>query len=473
LKYNNDMKYEREGLLLPKQTEAPEDQHLYESFRAAHLDAQETYKELTLKADKKAQVLDRWHSGENASLVADHLDDASLESRLDSLTSWKRELLAEQEIDQDIKQAYRWRINEDIASVYMLKASADGDMRNFRRWNEFIYGAPDEDIYRGALDWVANDADVMLAKPDQPAAVVAAAEKVAALLKPERGYRELLAPEEDTFKEVREDHLRATGYYALLLAGTDIPREGKITNEVGDPALQHIVKHNLQSDYAIADAAGSTWGVAHSKEVVERPKAYNMPWQRFVGLGPGHEIGSHLLERVNGARGPVALAEDGLDRYELGNEGRAVSREQVPYETFDEFGKLVRWRDILRRHIAISYAHGVGDSEPKASSEVYEFMNAIDTMYQAKLTPDDSELTKQKAEAKTDALLTRVLKGTDGTGGAYLKDKVYLEGHVACWLTASLEGPQVISEGDLGKFDINNPRHIALLQKKGLLPVSE
>src|SRR5437868_5097993 len=129
------MKYEREGLLLPKQTEAAEDQHLYESFSAAHLDAQETYKELSLQAHKKAHVFDKWHNGEDASLVADHLDNASLERRLDSLTSWKRELLAKQHIDQDIKQAYRWRINEDIASVYMLKASADGDMRSFRRWN--------------------------------------------------------------------------------------------------------------------------------------------------------------------------------------------------------------------------------------------------------------------------------------------------------------------------------------------------
>jgi hypothetical protein len=197
---------------------------------------------------------------------------------------------------------------------------------------------------------------------------------------------------------------------------------------------------------------------------------YNMPAERFVGLGAGHEIGSHLVERVNGSRGPLALASIGLDRYESGNEGRAVIREQVPYETFDQFGKLVRWRDILRRHIAVSYGHGVGDDDPKSSAEVYELMNAIDTMYQSKLTPDEPEATHVKARAKTDALLLRELKGTDGTGGAYLKDKVYLEGHVSNWLTAATRGPQAISEGDLGKFDINNPRHIQALQKVGLLP---
>lgn len=471
--YNIYMTYEREGLLLRKQTEKTADQDIYESFTDAHKDAAEIYKDLNITDAKKATVLEKWHRGEDADLSADHLDQESLEARLQSLRSWKRELLARDDVDADTRQMYRWRVNEDIANVNMLMASVKGDMRNFQRWGEFVYGKPDEHIYRAALDWVANDADVLLRDVNRPASVIDAAEKVASLLRDKRGYRELLAPEKETFQEVKQDHLRAGGYYALLLAGTNIPREGKITNEIGDPALEHIVHTNLESDYDIVDAAGSTWGVAHSKSAIERPKTYNMPWQRYVGLGPGHEIGSHLLEKVNGSRGPVALAEGGLDRYELGNEGRATIREQVVYESFDEFGKIVRWRDMLRRHIAISFGCGVGEDGPKSSSEVYEFVNAIDTMYQAKLTPDDEAATRQKAQAKTDSLLARVLKGTDGTGGAYLKDKVYLEGHVACWLTANLKGANVISQGDLGKFDINNPRHIALLQKKGLLPDNE
>ena len=95
-------------------------------------------------------------------------------------------------------------------------------------------------------------------------------------------------------------------------------------------------------------------------------------------------------------------------------------------------------------------------------------MNLIDTMYQSKLTPENPEVTKQKAQAKTDTLMIRTRRG-----GNYFKDKLYLEGHVAVWLTAALRGPQVISEGDLGKFDITNPRHIMFLQARGLLPDNE
>lgn len=463
------MKYQREELLLPEQTQTPLDQELYARFESLHEGVRETYKQLSLDADRLQEVFAAWHNGEEADLTATHIDTEELNVRLDELYAWKAELLNRDDVDPVLKQVYRWRINEDIANAKLLEASSQGNMEAFRRWNYFIYGKPDEAIYRGALDVVAHDAEMLLSEEDVNPAVAKAAQNVLVMLEGRRGYRELLIPTEETFEAVRDDHLRAGGYYGLLLAGVDVPRTGKINRQVGDPLLEHIVANNLKSDYQIGEAEGATWGVAHSTKTVERPANYNMPWQRFIGLGAGHEIGSHLLEKMNGQRGPVALMADGLDRYEAGNEGRAVMREQVVYETFDDFGKQVRWRDIIRRDIAIGYSEGVGEDGPSSQADTYRFMNAIDCMYQAKLTPDNPEATVIKAQAKTDALLARILRG----GGTYLKDKVYLEGHVACWLTAAERGPGSISEGDLGKFDINNPRHIALLQLWGLLPDNE
>ncbi len=460
------MSYERDGLLLEERPEPQIDFALHASLSGALGGSAETYNELALPDAEKAAVLESWHNGLDAPLSAEHVDKESLAARRESLTLWKRDLLSRDDLDPLVKQLYRWKVNEHIANVNMLIASSEGDATNFRRWNEFIYGKPDEAVYRGALDWVAHDAENLLAVDNQNPAVVEAAQNVLDLLEGERGYRELLIPESETFEAVRADHMSERGYYGLLLAGVEIPA-GKVTPDVGDPILEKVIK-NIGSSKEIVDAKGATWGV--SSRGVERPATYNMPSQRFVGLGLGHEIGSHELERTNGARGPLALARDGLDRYELGNEGRAVIREQVPYESFDEFGKILRWRDIMRRHIAISFASGVGEDRPNSSSETYAFMNTIDLMYQVKLKPDDSEAAKVAAQKKTDDLLTRVLKGTDGTGGAYLKDKVYLEGHVANWLTAATRGPQAISDGDLGKFDINNARHIAALQSFGLIP---
>lgn len=464
------MSFERSGLLLDKPQTPAADVGMEESLRRVTETTSQIYKKLTITGERKADALDSLHSGDSPDMTATHLSESELDIQLAKLKTWKNALLEVDDLDPLVKQAYRWRINEDIANVHMLRASAAGDMRSFRRWNEFIYGKPNEPIYRAALDWVANDANAMINQFGADSPQGQAAQTVLDNIGDDRrGDRSLLVPSEKTFKSVRDDHIREGGYYSLLLAGVDVPEEGKVRREVGEPMLEHVVSENLQSDYSIRPVEGTVWGVDHVDKVVEQPEEYAMPSQRFVGLGLGHEIGTHLLEKVNGERGPIKLASRGLDRQEVG-EGRAVVREQVVYDTFDEFGKLIRWRDIMRRDIAICFASGVADERMRTAAETHAFIYAIDLMYQTKLKPNDPEVAAEKARKKTDPLILRVLKGTDGTGGAYLKDKLYLEGNVAVWRAVEMYGPGIISDGDLGKFDITNPRHIALLQKLGLLP---
>lgn len=466
------MSYERTGLLLEKPRQPAADADVLASMHVAQESVGLPYKQLTLQTERRASVIDRLHNLESPNLTAEHLDDVELSDQLSAMRAWKKELLGRNDINPDIKQAYRWMINEDIANIHMLRASAAGDMRSFQRWNEFIYGKPNEQIYKAALDWVANDAEVMLAQFGADSTPGLSAQRVLDSIGDRRGDKSLLVPSDEVFQAVRDNHMREGGYYALLLEGVEIPDGGKVDQEMGAPILDHIVHENLQSDYEIEYVDGSVWGVDHKRETVEVPKKYNMVVPRFKGLGPGHEIGTHLLEMINGGRGPVAATTRGLDRNERG-EGRAVLREQVVYDSFEDFGKIVRWRDIMRRHIAISFACGVADEQPRSAAETYDFLSAIDLMYQLKLRPDTPDEALARARKKTDPLILRVLKGTDGTGGAYLKDIVYLEGNVAVWRAAETFGPGIITDGDLGKFDISNPRHIAVLQKAGLLPSSE
>jgi len=84
-------------------------------------------------------------------------------------------------------------------------------------------------------------------------------------------------------------------------------------------------------------------------------------------------------------------------------------------------------------------------------------------------TPDDPAAAEARAHNLVWKLLESTQKGTDGNGGSYRRYMIYLEGNVACWREAAVN-PAVIETGDLGKFDISNPRHIALLQKYGVLP---
>jgi hypothetical protein len=220
----------------------------------------------------------------------------------------------------------------------------------------------------------------------------------------------------------------------------------------------------------LADARGKAWSLDHYNRQVKRPQNYKLPYLRFLGLPVGHEVGSHLLERVNGERSGFELLADSLDRTEFGNEGRAVIREQVVYDRFEDFTKLIRWQDLLRRHLATSLAYGL-DGEPKNFPEIHRVIGAIDRLWEySKGEPTGEMYTK--ARDRTWRLLESVFKGTDGTGTPYGRYAIYLEGNIACWREAAKD-PQLISRGDIGKFDITNPRHIEVLQKNGILPVSE
>jgi len=448
-----------------RSAEAKVDEGLFQSFQEITTSLKEFYSYLTIPSDKKQEVVASWDHEKSPSLRAE-LTEADTQHLMNALAGLVK-MQAELPKDEDpVHVLYGWKLDETIAQIGMVLSSANGNMEHFHKQNYEIYGAPDEVLYRAALDWVCNDAEIILTDEDATEEQKTAAQEVVNQLTPMRGYRELLSPESEVFDKIRQDHYREGGYYALLLDGVSQP-DDVVTEEQGDLILEHVLRNNVGSNYAYEKRKGGSWGVSHSTEKVYGPEAYNYSWERFVGLPLGHEIGTHLAEKQNALSGPLLLASVGLDRFERGTEGRAVIREQVPYDSFDEFGKLIRWRDILRRHIAISYAEGVDEDERPEHHEVYEFMKKIDYMYILK-DSDSADGAPDKARERTSTLLLRVLKGTDGKG-AYLKDKVYLEGNVAAWLSAALRGASAISEADKAKYDINNSRHLLELIKLGVI----
>ena len=374
--------------------------------------------------------------------------------------------LAETEMAEPVKQAYLWRTNEEIAKCRMVHYSVMGDMRRFRRYNEFIYNRPDPEIYKATTDWFRHQASELT--DHEVPEVREAAEQVLGLVPDLDGNRTDLMPSPEVFELIKEQHFKEGGYFALVLAGVNLPEGTKVPLEVGDPALIRVL-NNIQSGYSLADARGSAWSADHINRVLSRPATYNMPYTRFLGLPVGHEV-RHIVERQNGLRQPIRLLGGGLDRYESGNEGRAVIGEQVPYKSFEQFAKQLRWQDIMRRHFAISLAAGaVG--EPRSFSETFRIVNAVDRLWQRSKKPEDIGIADERADKRTwDLMATKVFKGTDGSGGAaYLKDKLYLEGNVRCWKVAETN-PELIGLGDRGKFDITEPRHIAINQALGVLP---
>lgn len=454
--------FENSGTAL---TLAPLDEELF--ARMSHMEpyGSEVYGQLLLPSDvldDERQKFEASNQTYTPNLQVQTLDDSKLEVREEQLVSLKE---AAQDASNDVVgEAYRLVANEKLAKLRMLRASHDGDMHRFEGYNRFIYGEPDFQLTAAVADWFSHFAAI--AGMIKGGAVQKAAEEAIHKLEVSKADYRALYPDTETFQTVRADHFAEGGFFERLLQGIDLDPNQKVTRDIGHAAVQRALV-NLGSEYSVGQANSTVWSVSHAQQQVKEPAKYNLPYERFIGLPLGHEIGSHLLEYVNGRNSGLLLASRGLDRVEAGNEGRAVVREQVPYKEFADFAATLRWADIMRRQLAVALGAGFGGGN-RTFNEVYEVINAIDRVWERYKLPDDVETADRKADTRSwNLLATRILKGTDGQGGAYFKDKAYLEGNVRVWATET-EKPGTIALGDYGKFDVTNPRHLTIMQAIGV-----
>jgi hypothetical protein len=382
----------------------------------------------------------------NSSLVLQHTKK-QLEELLQDIGANEKNVL--------VKNAYQKRITELKRNLDLLEAARSNDAAAFGRINQAIYGQPNLAVFYATCAWIRPYAERALAKNQDDAA----AHKLLGVL-PRAPSDVQLLPGTELFNIVKNSHWEENGFYSQLFAGITLPDTATISQREGDAVVAQTLKNIGASDYVIADSPDQFWGVRTATKTIVRPNGYELSVAEFIGI-IGHEIGSHILERLNGQRQSLQLLGSGLDRFEAGNEGRALLREQVAYDSPAAFEATTRWQDIVRRHLSISLAVGIDRGVPRSFTETYDILHAVDTV----LTEDSSPVIHHR----TWTLLSRSLIGTDGTGGAYYKDMVYLEGNIACWNVAT-RNPALVMYGDYGKFDIARPEHIELLQALEILP---
>ena len=326
-----------------------------------------------------------------------------------------------------VRDLYIERIDELLASLEMITAADSGDIGKFRELNARVYGAPNPGIFHAAKAALDTDDNT------------------------------IFAPDEAAYQHVWDAHNGIGGYFEQLFEGVDIPADGPIDQYIGDELLRALLRNLEATDYTIVDAPDLYWGVNHTDKQLIRPKWYSMTRPEFLGI-VGHEIGSHLLELLRGSKSRLALLGFGLAGYEQYNEGRALIREQVAYPDWKSFAATDRWHEILCRHVSIGLAAGM-NGKPWTFSEIYSYM--LDK-YARRLPYEE------QAHRPTWRLLTRCLSGTDGQGGAYYKDIVYLEGNLRCWQLAK-QDPDIIMLGDSGKYNHANLDQVERLHKLEVL----
>jgi hypothetical protein len=398
----------------------------------------------------------------NPDLLPRHIDTQIVSEANQKLKLLLSDISA-QETNEYILSAYKARIEEMLANNDLLIAAARGDSSEFTACNEQLYGRPNSQLFAATCDWIRLDAEgANVAGTPGIKQYVDNLLRVVPILS---GTIDLIIPKESVFHEVRKLHHATGGYYDYIFGDDGLPRQKVVDQLTGDRICQQVLK-NIGYDAKLGYAENGIWAVLRSQGLLVRPPDYHLELNEFIGIVT-HEIGSHLLESSNGSKQRLRLLQEGLEKYEFGSEGRAFLREQIVYPHEATFLQQASWEYIIALHLLVSLAEGLYDHR-YSFAELYEVAYALHSFWRHRRFPHDLENERHIREEAWQ-ITVRIAKGSDGQGGAYAKDIVYLEGNVRCWQVAA-HNPALILYGDYGKFDIARPEHVELLQALEILP---
>lgn len=403
----------------------------------------------------------RFLSGEidNPKLDYPKIDLEELSEREVSLLQLKKDII-DQEENETVRRAYRWRINEKIAEVRMLRAASLGDMRRFGRYSEFVYGKPSLEIFYYTLNKLRETTSSQLfsSNPDIQEAAQGLLSLLPADLPEKKLDSSLGLPGETEVARARERTLIEMGRLIDIEAGE---KGGKYSaDEIRD--IFQAALNNLQAEgWQVVVDTSSKSGISVDQEQreVKIPESRKVAFSK-LRLLILHEVGTHVARRLNGERSRLHLLGLGLDRYERGEEGVATMREQVLADKVEDFTGL-------EGHLAIGLAAGL-DGIPRDFSQVYII---LEKYYYLKSLLSGREPKEALEEAQNNAWnrTVRTFRGTDCAtrGTCFTKDIVYREGNIGVWGVIR-DNPEELLRFSVGKYDPANLKHIWILNTLGI-----
>jgi hypothetical protein len=405
---------------------------------------------------KKREEFEKSGYKKDISLLADRVDPAHYRQVRHDLEQLRTDIIAHERNDV-VRRAYLDAISWVDANARLIIAGATGDETEYERANTELYDKPDEHVFKALCHWIRHTAKEALQTGS--VGLKPLAERVLELVPDLHDNHRLLIPSESVFHAVKKSHQQKGGYYDMLFGPGNLPSAPYIHQIKGDDICRRVLQ-NISSDFSILTSENNIWAVMSSRKTLVRPSGYRLDREEFIGI-VCHEIGSHILEEINGLKQPLRLLGKGLAGYDKGNEGRAFLREQIVYDSEHTFLEQFAWEYIALLHFSVSIAAGLHE-KPFSFSELYNVLFAIYDFWFERRNPGD---INNEASAHDEAwfLTVRILKGSTGNGGGYMKDSIYLEGNIRCWQHAA-EDPSIILYGDQGKFDITNSDHLAIVR---------
>lgn len=382
------------------------------------------------------------------------IDLESIEKEEAELLELKTKIIQEEK-NEVIVQTYRWRINEEIAKIRMLRESKQGNMRRFKRYAEFVYGKPSTEYYSYSV-YEIKKLYAKMSDSDEPSVKEAIEFLNENLLMPEEETEFPGRPSEETMKAVHEIIMKEYGELKLPEFSAEETFNDVTTVKIFEAALKAI--------------GASDWEVIISPNqsvisVSQREKTVKIPTGREMELGQlqkliMHEVKRHAGRRISGEKSSLSLLGLGLDRYVKGEEGVAK---------LTEHGVVGKFKSYDTPELYLAVALGVGtDGKPRDFRETYEILKRILFLkaIRSKKSPDDAE---KESQEKAWRHCVRVFRGSDckTPGACFTKDTVYREGSIAVW-DVVMKDIDEIYKFSIGKYDPSNPRHLWILSQLGI-----
>ncbi len=376
---------------------------------------------------------------ENPTLDYPDLEKLDIAQKEQDLLQLKKDILG-QESNEIVRQIYRWKINEKIAEIRMLKETQNGNDKRFLRYSKFIYGKPEKEVFDHTISQIKKVVDSKINDPNEN--VRKAAQRLSEELTDSfKMEQPKIAELKDFTKENSESRKFADTEYNA--------------DEIKSAFEQALERYKLSGWNVIVTGKGTAVSVSQENKNVNIPSSRKMKEGKLRAL-IDHEIGTHVLRREKGERTKLKLLGLGLDRYLKGEEGIATYEEQKILGAYEFAG--------FDGHLAISLALGM-DGKKRDFRKVYEILKDY---YFINSKKEESEAMMQ-AENSAWNRCVRTFRGTtcNSPGACLTRDIVYREGNIGVWNVVK-NNPEEVKRFTIGKYDPGNPRHIWILEQLGI-----
>jgi hypothetical protein len=348
----------------------------------------------------------------------------------------------------DITTLYQKRIQELIDGLQLVQASKNNDWETWKDLNTKLYGTIDRPIFWGLYGYFQTEAKKILTTTESSKEQQQAAKYFLSQM-PVSSNVPLYRPPKSLMQQLRLEVQADLQALESLVGDT----ENFNADEVCLVFERVFKKFGIDHEWSVqknTTTAQAMLRVNRKNRSMMIPTTFSATRKKLLAILV-HEVGisprfaGHIMRSYNGSQSQIALLGEGLDRYNIGEEGVCILWEQLLS------GKYVHERKMLL-YFLLGFITGEIGKKP-SFKQVYDLVYA----YQSFRFPSVSNEQRQK---KSYNICMRVFRGTDTSqaGLAFMKDKIYLEGNMRIWQLLD-QNPNILESFSFGSFNPLDQTH--------------